>query len=124
MALPPSVRVKLSSEAAESISITPVVVQGVFKMKDLYQSGVRAYQGKDYEKAIRYFKAALEIHDPYSSKFYYAETHGLLGVIYQFFYPVPNHLGLARDEYLAALKIDPQTKTARKHLAEVSGKGR
>ena len=27
MALPPTVRVKLSSEAAESISITPVVVQ-------------------------------------------------------------------------------------------------
>lgn len=107
-----------------SIKSTPIVVQGVFKMKDLYQSGVRAYHEQDYEKAIRYFKAALELHDPYSSKFYYAETHGLLGVIYQFFYPVPNHLEMAKAEYIAALQIDPQTKTARKHLAEVSGKVR
>lgn len=105
-----------------SISPTPLVVQGVFKMKDLYQSGVRAYRGQDYEKAIRYLKAALDIHDPYTSKYYYAETHAMLGVIYQFFYPVPDHLEMAKTEYEAALQIDPKTKSASKHLAELSVK--
>jgi len=102
---------------------TPVVVKGVLKMKDLYRVGVRAYQDKDYEKAIRYFKTALSLHDSYTPKYYYAETHSLLGVIYQFFYPVPNHLELAKAEYLAAIQIDPQTKSAKKHLAEVNAKG-
>ena len=50
MALPPTVRVKLSSEAAESISITPVVVQEM-PLRDLveYMLGVT---GKD-EARIR-----------------------------------------------------------------------
>jgi tetratricopeptide (TPR) repeat protein len=111
-----------ASPAVPNVSTLPtqVVVQGVFKMKDLYQSGMRAYKEQDYEKALRYFKRALDIHDPYTSKYYYAETHSMLGVIYQFYYPVPGHLETAKAEYEAALQIDPKTKSARKHLAEVS----
>jgi len=115
-----------SPQAVPNVSNLPtqVVVQGVFKMKDLFQSGMRAYKDQDYEKAIRYFKTALDIHDPYTSKYYYAETHAMLGVIYQFYYPVPDHLEKAKAEYEAALLIDPQTKSARKHLAEVSLKAK
>jgi hypothetical protein len=98
---------------------TPTVVSGVFKMKDLYQSGVEAYREKDFEKAIRYFRSALNLKDAYTPRYYYAEAHTLLGVIYQFSYPVPNHLSLAEIEYRAALKIDPETKAAKKHLAEL-----
>lgn len=96
------------------------MVQGVFKMKDLYQSGVEAYRAKDYEKAIRYLKCAVSFEDPYTSRYYYAEAHCLLGVIYQFFYPVTDHISLAKMQYEAALRIDPQTRIAKKHLAEVS----
>jgi hypothetical protein len=48
----------------------------------------------------------------------------MLGVIYQFYYPVPDHLEMAKAEYEAALLIDPQTKSARRHLAEVSVKAK
>jgi len=45
MALPPTVRVKLSSEAAGSISLTPVVVQE-FAVRDLVEN-ILAVTGKD-----------------------------------------------------------------------------
>jgi hypothetical protein len=45
MALPPTVRVKLSSEAAESIALTPVVVQE-FSMRELLEH-VLGVTGKD-----------------------------------------------------------------------------
>jgi hypothetical protein len=45
MALPPTVRVKLSSEAAGSISLTPVVVQE-FAIRDLVEN-ILAVTGKD-----------------------------------------------------------------------------
>ena len=45
MALPPTVRVKLSSEAAGSISLTPVVVQE-FAIRELVEN-ILAVTGKD-----------------------------------------------------------------------------
>jgi hypothetical protein len=48
MALPPTVRVKLSSEAAEAISLTPVVVQEL-AVRDLIEH-VLGVSGKDEER--------------------------------------------------------------------------
>jgi|GEM_PF-2156923 tetratricopeptide (TPR) repeat protein len=114
--------VEAATDAAPNASEgpTPTVIRGVFKMKDLYQSGVEAYKEKDYERAIRYFERALEIQDPYTERYYYAEAHVLLGVIYQFYYPVPGHRKLAREHYEAALAVDPHTTAAKKHLEELS----
>ena len=59
---------------------TPIEVHGVIKMKDIYSAGIKAYQEEDYDKAIRYLKKSLDIQDPYSAKFYYAEANAMLGV--------------------------------------------
>ncbi len=98
---------------------TPDVVKGQLKMKDLYAAGMKAYRSKDYEKSIRFLKQSLDYHDPYTPKYYYAESNAMLGVIYQFYFMVPGHTALARDYYQAALKIDPTTQSAKLHLKEV-----
>jgi len=98
---------------------TPNIVKGELKMKDFYAVGMKAYKAKDYEKSIRFLKQALDFHDPYTPKYYYAESNAMLGVIYQFFFKVPGHAALARDYYKAALKIDPTTQSAKLHLKEV-----
>jgi tetratricopeptide (TPR) repeat protein len=100
---------------------TPLVVLGVLKMKDVYKAGAKAFKEKDYEKAERYLTRALEMEDPYTAKYYYAEAHALVGLIYQKYLKVPDHRKLARLHYLAALKLDPATEMARRHLSEVSG---
>lgn len=96
---------------------TPLVVQGVLKMKDIYQAGMKYYKEQDFDQAIRYLKRAIAKEDPHTPKFYYAEADAILGVIYQF------HIidkKLARHYYQAALDIDPTTETAKKHIGEVS----
>jgi tetratricopeptide (TPR) repeat protein len=93
------------------------VAEGVLQMKGVYQAGVDCYRKQDFAKAIRYFKKSLEIHDPYTPKFYYAEANAMLGVIYQFnIIDKPT----AYEYYRAALDIDPTTRTAKKHIGEVS----
>jgi tetratricopeptide (TPR) repeat protein len=98
---------------------TPVlkVVEGILQMKEVYQAGIDCYKKQDFAKAIRYLKKSLDIHDPYTPKFYYAEANAMLGVIYQF-----NIIdkSLAYQYYREALVIDPRTKTAKKHIREVS----
>ncbi len=91
--------------------------QGVLKMQTVYKVGLSYYQKQDFAKAIRYLKESLDIHDPYTPKFYYAEANAMLGVIYQF------HIidrSLAHHYYQEALDIDPTTATAKKHIDEVS----
>jgi tetratricopeptide (TPR) repeat protein len=106
-------------ETQEIPSPTPMVAQGILKMKDVYRAGISYYKKQDFAKAIRYLSKSLKVHDPYTPKFYYAEANAMLGVIYQF------HIidkKLAYQYYREALRIDPRTKTARKHIREVSGK--
>jgi hypothetical protein len=95
---------------------TPISVQGVLKMKDVYALGMKYYAKDDYVEAIKYLKQALTVHDPYTPKFYYAEDNAMLGVIYQFHII---HTDLAYQYYDEALKIDPTTDTAKKHISEV-----
>ena len=98
---------------------TPVVAHGVLKMKDVYKAGISYYKKQDFAKAINYLTKSMQIHDPYTPKFYYAEANAMLGVIYQF------HIidkKLAYQYYREALRIDPKTATARRHIREVSGK--
>ena len=104
--------------SSKEITIKPVVGQGVLKMKDVYKAGMTYYKQQDFAKAIRYLQQSLAIHDPYTPQYYYAEANAILGVIYQF------HIidkGLAIYYYQEALKIDPNTPTAKKHIGEVSG---
>lgn len=98
--------------------ITPLEVEGVLKMKDVYKAGLGYYKKQDFASAIRYLKQALQIHDPYTPKFYYAEANAMLGVIYEF-----NIIDkkLSYEYYQEALRIDPKTVTAKKHIKEVIG---
>jgi tetratricopeptide (TPR) repeat protein len=98
---------------------TPIVAHGVLKMKDVYEAGIKAYKEKDYEEAIRYLKKSLTVQDPYTEKYYYAEANAMLGVIYQFKYPVHGHNGMAYRYYKAALKYESRNPTARKHIRSV-----
>jgi tetratricopeptide (TPR) repeat protein len=104
------------TEDAEA-DATPIEVHGVIKMKDIYAAGIKAYQEQDYDKAIRYLKKSLEVHDPYSAKFYYAEANAMLGVIYQFHII---HYNWAYQYYRAALKCEKKNPTARRHIKEVA----
>jgi tetratricopeptide (TPR) repeat protein len=85
-------------------------------MKDVYALGMKYYADEDYVKAIQYLKQALTVHDPYTPSFYYAEANAMLGVIYQFHIIHPD---LAYQYYHEALKIDPTTEAAKKHIGEV-----
>lgn len=102
--------------SAPTVVPTPPTVQGVLKMKDVYALGMKYYAGEDYVKAIQYLKQSLTIHDPYTPSFYYAEANAMLGVIYQFHIIHPEW---AYQYYHEALKIDPTTDTAKKHIDEV-----
>ncbi len=104
------------TEAVEDDS-TPVIVHGVLKMKDVYEAGIKAYKEQDYDKAIRYLKKSLEMDDPYSAKFYFAEANAMLGVIYQFHII---HYSWAYRYYQAALKYEKKNRTARRHIKEVA----
>lgn len=95
------------------------VVHGVLKMKDIYEAGIKSYKEKDYDQAIRYLKQAVDKKDKYTPKFYYAEAHAMLGVIYQFHII---RLKDARYHYQLALKYEPANRTAKKHLREVNRK--
>jgi len=110
---------QVTGESTDELASTPAVVHGVLKMKDVYEAGLAYYKQQDFARAIRYLKQSLQIHDPYTPPFYYAEADAMLGVIYQF------HIidrAAAYQYYQAALSIDPQTAMARKHIGEVSDK--
>ncbi|HET9870492.1 MAG TPA: hypothetical protein VFR02_08365, partial [bacterium] len=102
--------------AAPEDTDAPKEVSGVLKMKDVYELGMKSYKQDDYVQAIRYLKQALTLHDPYTPSFYYAEDNAMLGVIYQFHIVHPD---LAYQYYHEALRIDPTTETAKKHIDEV-----
>lgn len=106
-----------AEEPAEVLAPTPVPGRGVLKMKDVYKAGLVYYKQEDYASAIRYLRQSLQIHDPYTPKFYYAEANAILGVIFQF------HIidkESAYEYYKEALSIDPTTATAKKHIKEVT----
>lgn len=115
----PSVSPTASSPTAQPevvLSLTPIPGQGILKMKDVYNAGFVYYKKEDFANAIRYLKESLQIHDPYTPKYYYAEANAILGVIYQF------HIidkSVAYYYYKKALSIDPTTATAKKHIKEV-----
>lgn len=104
-----------SSETA-SEPTTTALTHGVLKMKDVYEAGVNAYKDQDYDRAIRYWKKAVEMTDPYTEKFYYAEAYAMLGVIYQFHII---HYGVAYRYYKEALRYEPHNETARRHIKQV-----
>jgi tetratricopeptide (TPR) repeat protein len=102
---------------APAQSPTPLMTQGILKMRDIYEAGIQNYKEGDYATAITYLKRALDKQDAYTPKYYYAEANAMLGVIYQFRLIDKK---LALQYYKAALAIDPSTATARKHIGEVS----
>jgi len=103
-------------EKAPAAEEKPAMAEGILKMKDVYQAGMKYYKQEDYVQAVRYLKKALTVQDPYTSKFYYAEANAMLGVIYQFHIVHPD---LAYQYYHEALKIDPTTETAKNHIHQV-----
>lgn len=115
------VEVEEVEAAAEEPTPTPAVevVRGSVRMQTVYEAGIRAYQQKDYAKAVRYLEQAAQMEDPHTKFWYYAEAHAMLGVLYQFYYKVPDHRRKAYEHYRKALEIDPKTKTARKYIHRV-----
>jgi len=107
---------KTGEELTPVSTATLMTAQGVLKMKDVYKAGLVYYKKQDFANAIRYLKQSLQIHDPYTPQFYYAEANAMLGVIYEF-----NIIdkSLAYQYYLEALRIDPSTVSAKKHIKEV-----
>jgi tetratricopeptide (TPR) repeat protein len=110
--------ITMEGEATEEAepTATPVVAQGVLKAKHVYEAGIKAYKEKDYDLAVRYLKKAVSMKDPYTPKYIYAEANAMLGVIYQFHII---HKGRAYRYYQAALVLDKENETARKHKREV-----
>jgi len=106
----------LPSQTPQAFAPTPIVAHGFLKMKDYYDAGMKSYKTKDYDEAIRYLEKALTLQDAYTPKYYYSEANAILGVIYQFHII---RLGKAYRYYKAALKIDPMTPTAKRHIKEV-----
>jgi tetratricopeptide (TPR) repeat protein len=88
-------------------------------MLDLYEKGIEAYKAQHFEGAITNLKEALEIKDAKVEYWYYAEANAMLGVIYHFHKKTVGHLETARKYYKAALKIDPDTATAKKGLQQL-----
>jgi len=95
------------------------VTRGVMKMKDYYDAGIKAYKAEEYQQAIRYLEQALKTKDPYTKDYYYAEANAMLGVIYQFYFTVPGNRDKAYQYYREALRIDPETATAKKYIRQV-----
>lgn len=116
------VKVEEEEEAA-ALAPTPVPtavqVTGVMKMKDYYDAGIKSYKAKEYQQAIRYLEKAVTTEDAYTKDYYYAEANAMLGVIYQFYFTVPGSRAKAHAYYKEALRIDPQTRTARKYVNQV-----
>lgn len=105
-----------TSPETASEPTTTALTHGILKMKDVYEAGVNAYKDQDYDRAIRYWKKAVEMEDPYTEKFYYAEAYAMLGVIYQYHII---HYGRAYRYYAEALKYEPRNETARRHIKQV-----
>ncbi len=89
---------------------------GSIKMMEDYEAGIKAFQEGKYKTAVKYLKKTLKKLDPDVPKYYPAEVNATLGVIYQFHLHKP---ATARRYYQEALRIDPKTKTARRHIKEV-----
>jgi tetratricopeptide (TPR) repeat protein len=93
------------------------IVSGRVRMKNAYEAGIKYYQEKDYDQAIRYFKRAVSMKDKYTPKYYYAEAYAMMGVIYQFRII---RYQTAYNYYKQALNYEPRNKTAKKHIKEVA----
>jgi len=85
-------------------------------MRPLYEAGIKAYRQKNYWRAITLLSKASETKDKTTPKYYYAEAHAMMGVIFQFYLKNP---GKACRHYQLALKIDPKTRTALKYRGKV-----
>ncbi len=88
------------------------------QVKIYYLAGMKDFDAHEYRPAIKLFKKAIAVNDPYIQSYFYAESNAMLGVIYQFHLKtVTGHNKLAIIYYKRALKIDPRTKSAKKYLA-------
>jgi hypothetical protein len=85
-------------------------------MKKYYKIGMKAYDKKDFPTAIENLKLALLEEEPTVAYYYYAEANATLGVIYHFHSKAKDHNALALKYYKRALKIDPDTKSAKKFV--------
>ena len=105
-----------ATQAAPQPTPTVIMVQGRFKMKEMYEAGVKYYKEQDYGMAIRYWTQAVKMDDTYTPKYIYAETYAMMGIIYQY------HIikkGRAYRCYKAALRYESHNETARRHIRQV-----
>jgi len=111
--------VYVSEETEPTATPVPKAVVEEVTMRALYEAGLKAYQNEDYPRAIRFLKRALTIKDADTKDYYYAEANAMLGVIYQFYSTAAGHRATAYGFYKEALRIDPETETARKYINQV-----
>jgi tetratricopeptide (TPR) repeat protein len=91
-------------------------------MMPMYRKGLEAYKAKNYEKAAKYLKAALETDDANTQPKYTAEANAILGVINQYYLKDSGHLENALEYYQEAVRIDPDNFIANRHLAPLAKK--
>lgn len=113
----PTPEMEIEAEPTPSATETSPAVS---KMKKYYRLGVKAFEARRYTAAIADLDLCLTFNDPNIPSFYYAEANATLGVIYQFHKKTPGHLKTAKRYYKKALKIDPDTKAAKKYLPMLS----
>ena len=105
---------------------TPVTDDSALSPEDgmmvWYQKGISAYKGKNYALAAQCLEKAVRKDDPKVKDFYYAEAYSTLGSLYQRHMDV-SRPDKAREYYLKALQIDPDTESAQKGLKQLDESG-
>ena len=91
------------------------------RVKKLYLMGVKAFIAHKYSTAIADLKLAVSIKEKIPD-YYYAESYATIGVIYQFYRPIPHHLKLALQNYKKAYVLDPDTPAVKKYYKKLKAK--
>ncbi len=86
---------------------------GSVRMMADFDAGIEAYRKKHFKKAASLFKKALREKSPKVPNSFTAEIYTMLGLTCQFYLHQPK---AAQINYREALRIFPNTKTARKYL--------
>ncbi len=88
------------------------------RVKKFYLMGINAFYAHKYQTAVADLKKAVSIKEKVAY-YYYAESYGTIGVIYQFHLKGKNHLKLALENYKKAAKIDPTTPAVKKYYKKL-----
>ncbi len=88
------------------------------KVKKYYLKGIQAFYAHKYSSALADLRTAVTYKEKVPA-YYYAECYATMGVIYQFYRPIPHHLKLALGNYKKAYLLDPDTPAVKKYYKKL-----